>query len=58
MVTTVKCPICEKPVEWTEQSPYRPFCSKRCQQIDLGAWADEEYRVASRQEDEDGGEEN
>lgn len=58
MVTTVKCPICEKPVEWTENSPYRPFCSKRCRQIDLGAWADEEYRVASRQEDEDGGEEN
>lgn len=57
MVTTVKCPNCGKPVEWTEKSPYRPFCSKRCRQIDLGAWADEEYRVPSRQEDEDGGEE-
>ncbi|MBS7327476.1 MAG: DNA gyrase inhibitor YacG [Oxalobacter sp.] len=56
MVLTVKCPICGKPVEWTEESPFRPFCSDRCRQIDLGAWADEAYRVTSRQEDEDGGE--
>lgn len=56
MVLTVKCPICGKPVEWTEESPFRPFCSDRCRQIDLGAWADESYRVTSRQEDEDGGE--
>ena len=33
---SVPCPICHKQVEWSEQSPYRPFCSKRCQLIDLG----------------------
>ncbi len=55
MVLTVKCPICGKNVEWTEKSPFRPFCSDRCRQIDLGAWADEAYRVPSRQEDEEGG---
>ncbi len=31
---------------WGPQSPYRPFCSDRCRQIDLGAWAAGEYRVA------------
>lgn len=41
----VDCPTCQKSVEWSEKNPYRPFCSKRCQMIDLGAWANEEYRV-------------
>ena len=41
MPTTVNCPHCEKTVEWTASSAYRPFCSKRCQLIDLGEWADE-----------------
>jgi len=43
---TVKCPTCEKPVEWSENSPWRPFCSERCRLIDLGAWADESHRIA------------
>ena len=42
----VNCPICAKPVPWSPQSIYRPFCSERCRQIDLGAWAAETYRVA------------
>jgi hypothetical protein len=39
MVTVVKCPICTAPVEWSEASPWRPFCSERCRTIDLGEWA-------------------
>ncbi|MEW6353866.1 MAG: DNA gyrase inhibitor YacG [Pseudomonadota bacterium] len=46
----VKCPTCGKPVEWTEQSPWRPFCSERCKLIDLGAWADESYRVPDEEQ--------
>jgi len=42
----VKCPTCEKPVEWNEQNRWRPFCSERCRIIDLGAWADESHRIA------------
>lgn len=42
---SVACPICKKPVIWSPQSPYRPFCSKRCQLIDLGEWADEEKAI-------------
>lgn len=41
-----KCPICKKPVEWRD-NPHRPFCSERCQLIDFGNWADENYAVPS-----------
>jgi len=41
----VKCPSCQKEVEWRPESTFRPFCSERCRQIDLGAWASESYRI-------------
>ena len=44
-VKTVACPVCEKPVQWGEQSPFRPFCSERCKLIDLGAWASDEHAI-------------
>ena len=46
MPTTVRCPCCSKPVEWLPENAWRPFCSERCKKIDLGAWANEEYRVS------------
>jgi len=42
----VKCPTCERPLEWSEASPFRPFCSERCRLIDLGAWLKEERSIA------------
>ena len=45
MVTVVKCPTCKRPVEWLEESVYRPFCSDRCRLIDLGAWFGEQHRI-------------
>ena len=36
-----KCPVCAKDVA----AAYRPFCSKRCADIDLGRWLKEGYRV-------------
>ncbi|HEX9449462.1 MAG TPA: DNA gyrase inhibitor YacG [Dongiaceae bacterium] len=39
-----KCPSCGKPTE----SRYRPFCSQRCQQLDLGRWLNENYRIAAK----------
>lgn len=39
----MKCPICKKEVEFG--APEMPFCSERCRLIDLGKWADEEYRI-------------
>jgi len=44
-VKTVKCPTCGKPVPWVPENRYRPFCSERCKQIDLGAWAAEQYTI-------------
>lgn len=46
-VITVNCPTCGKAVVWGEISPFRPFCCKRCQLIDLGEWAAEEKRIPS-----------
>ncbi len=41
----VACPQCGKEVVWGPESPYRPFCSERCKLIDLGQWANENYRI-------------
>jgi len=41
--TPLPCPVCGIPV--SAESIYRPFCSKRCQQIDLGRWAGGEYHI-------------
>ena len=35
------CPICRKPAE----PRFRPFCSVRCADIDLGRWFTESYAV-------------
>jgi endogenous inhibitor of DNA gyrase (YacG/DUF329 family) len=48
---TVKCPICGAPVAWGPASPERPFCSARCRQADLGAWASDAYRVPGAEPD-------
>lgn len=41
----VKCPTCQKQVEWSEKSIFRPFCSDRCRLIDLGEWASEKHAI-------------
>ncbi|RJX31576.1 MAG: DNA gyrase inhibitor YacG [Oxalobacter sp.] len=43
----VDCPTCAKKVEWKEANKFRPFCSEKCKLIDLGAWAEEKYTIAS-----------
>lgn len=42
------CPICG---DQTQKS-FRPFCSKRCADIDLGKWLNGSYAVASQREDD------
>lgn len=49
---SVACPRCRKPAAWMD-NPSRPFCSERCRLVDLGRWADEEYRVAGEPVDPD-----
>ena len=41
----VRCPRCGKMIEYSTSNPYRPFCSERCKLIDLGQWANEDFRV-------------
>ena len=50
MTTKVPCPTCQTDVIWQPQSEYRPFCSKRCQLIDLGEWASESNRIGQAQQ--------
>ena len=46
------CPICGKPAD----AHYRPFCSKRCADVDLNRWLGGVYAIpiAGTDEDEDG----
>ena len=54
-----QCPVCDAVVSLTSDSgsaatPTAPFCSERCQNIDLGRWLDEKYNVPhiARNDDE------
>ncbi len=41
----VRCPTCGGPSVYAKTNVFRPFCSERCKQIDLGAWASEQFAV-------------
>ncbi len=43
----VKCPTCGGRSVYAPSNPFRPFCGERCKQIDLGAWASEQFVVAA-----------
>ena len=49
---TVNCPRCSNPVSWISENRFKPFCSERCKMVDLGAWANEQYRVAAVEQDD------
>ena len=40
------CPRCAKETLYVSSNPYRPFCSYRCQTIDLADWAQEDHRIS------------
>jgi len=46
-----KCPICSRP----SGHDYRPFCSRRCADVDLARWLRGGYAIPDRAESEDGG---
>jgi uncharacterized protein len=41
------CPECGKPTV----EKYRPFCSKRCADLDLGRWLNGSYAIPVHEED-------
>lgn len=46
---SAKCPICGKPIE----PQYRPFCSKRCADVDLNRWLSGVYRIETNEKPEE-----
>ena len=38
-----KCPICDRPTE----PAYRPFCSRRCSDVDLQRWLAGRYAISA-----------
>ena len=49
MTGGAKCPICGR--ERAER--FKPFCSKRCADLDLLRWLKEGYAIPAREEPED-----
>lgn len=43
-----KCPICSKPTD----IQYKPFCCKRCADVDLGKWLGGSYAIPAQETDE------
>ena len=46
------CPICGRPTE----AQYRPFCSRRCADVDLSRWLSGAYAIPTRPDDDEDGE--
>lgn len=44
-----KCASCKKITDLSETNIWRPFCSERCQLIDLGEWISGEHRIAGEE---------
>ena len=39
------CPICKKEVDIKIKTTWIPFCSERCQQLDLDRWFNGQYSI-------------
>ncbi len=52
-IKEVACPNCKTLTSFSPDNPYRPFCSERCKMIDLGDWANENYRIPAKTPPED-----
>ena len=51
---TFTCRTCRRSVTYLDRRdvPYHPFCSERCQMVDLGAWFDGRYRIEGSSDDD------
>jgi len=49
----VACPNCKKLSVYSTSNAFRPFCSERCKMIDLGDWANENYKIPDNKPPED-----
>ena len=49
-----RCPTC-RGVAVKDGNKVFPFCSERCQLVDLGRWLTEEYRIPEEPDSKGGG---
>lgn len=49
----VPCPSCGGDSIFSPSNRWRPFCSERCREHDLGAWASESFRMQAAPPTED-----
>ena len=55
MAASRLCPICKRPLETREDVlRFRPFCSKRCADVDLGRWLRGSYAIPASAAEESG----
>jgi endogenous inhibitor of DNA gyrase (YacG/DUF329 family) len=47
MTTERKCPICGRPMV----EKFKPFCSKRCADVDLNRWLSGSYVIPARDDE-------
>lgn len=52
-----KCPTCRK-IAVKDGNKMFPFCSERCQLLDLGRWLDEDYKIPEEHDSRGGGAES
>ncbi len=48
-MTAAACPICKKP----SSTEYRPFCSRRCSDVDLQRWLVGSYAIPVEEDEAD-----
>jgi hypothetical protein len=57
MTQTRLCPICKRPLDEHEGAlRFRPFCSRRCAEVDLGRWLKGAYAIPATEPEDEGAE--
>ena len=46
-MNAAKCAVCGKP----QDPPFKPFCSKRCADVDLNRWLSGGYAIPAAEEE-------
>lgn len=46
------CPTCSEPADLRLDNEWRPFCTERCQQLDLARWLDGDYVIPGAETDD------
>lgn len=49
----VSCPRCKRSTVYHVRNPYRPFCSRGCKNEDIIGWANEDFRIPVKEEQDE-----